>query len=260
MNLGLDSFVFIDDNPAERALVRAELPQVEVPEMPVDPSDYIRTLANGLWFETLTVSKEDLLRVRAYKENAARVQLQHSQTDLNSYLIGLEMRAHWDEMSLATLQRVTQLINKTNQFNLTNSRYTESQVLAISSAPDSWIGTFSLADRFGDHGLISAVILYFKNDIATVDTWVMSCRVFSRGMEDFIFQVMHKVASQNGCRYIHGKFVPTMKNSVVAELYKNMGGTLLNEQEGLEQIWSFDLSKLKPKGAVHIVEEPRERN
>ena len=179
MNLGLESFVFIDDNPAERELVRKELPQVIVPELPKDPSDYIEAIESGSWFETIKLSAEDRLRVRSYQQNSARKKVRASSSDLKSYLLELEMSSNWGTADKLTLPRITQLINKTNQFHLTTTRYSESEISSIMSNEAYWVGHFSLSDKFGDHGLIAVVILRFKDSQAFIDTWTMSCRVFS---------------------------------------------------------------------------------
>ena len=252
LNLGLESFVFVDDNPAERALVRSELPTVAVPELPTDPANYIHAIASGAWFETLGVTNEDRLRVRMYIENAARTQAQLSATNIDSYLSSLEMFAKWGTVEQATLQRVTQLINKTNQFHLTTTRYTELQIAKLAESSASWVGHFSLKDRFGDHGLISAVILQLEDDTAIIDTWAMSCRVFSREMENFIFKIIWNIAKEKNCSYLIGKYIPTSKNAVVAELYQNFGGTLITNQANQEKQWCFDLSVAEPAGTRHI--------
>jgi FkbH-like protein len=254
LNLGLDAFVFVDDNPAERALVRAELPLVAVPEMPPDPSEYVRTLAAGMWFETLAVTAEDRSRVRSYRENMARTQAQSSATDLASYLSGLRMTAKWGDVDAGSLPRATQLVNKTNQFHLTNTRYSEAQMRALTESPQSWVGQFSLSDRFGDYGIIAVVVLRWDGGDAAIDTWVMSCRVFSRQMEDFIFGTIWNIAKQHRCLRLRGLYVPTRKNTVVAGLYGRFGGTQVTPAEGDESTWSFDLSGPSPPGSPHIAD------
>ena len=252
LNLGLEAFVFVDDNPAERALVRRELPQVAVPELPSDPADYVSALAAGSWFETLAITREDLSRVRTYRENATRTEAQYAATDLNSYLGSLEMRSKWDAVDGETLQRATQLVNKTNQFHLTNTRYTEAQIKTLAASPESWVGQFSLADRFGDHGIIAVVVLRFLGGVAAIDTWVMSCRVFSRQMEDFTFGVIWRVAKERKCERLTGVFVPTRKNAIVARLYEGFGGTRMADSDGSDATWTFELQCPDPAGTSHI--------
>jgi FkbH-like protein len=230
LNIGLDSIVFVDDNPVERDLIRKKLPQVAVPEMPTDPSDFITAIATGRWFETVTQSKEDLLRVEAYRQNAARREEEGLAADLDTFLSGLDMAATWGAVDSSSLQRVAQLINKTNQFQLTLSRYTEAEVNAKSLSPAYWVGHFSLADRFGDHGIISAVILRFESNQCFIETWVMSCRVFSRTMEQFIFNVILDICAEKDVTELFGTYKASAKNKIVADLYINFGG---HEQQAL---------------------------
>lgn len=254
INIGLDALVFVDDNPAERALIRAELPQIAVPEMPPDPADYIRTLASGAWFETLGFTNEDRQRTRSYRENAVRHATKEQATDLNAYLQNLEMAASWGAADTTKLPRIAQLINKTNQFHLTTTRYPEAELSALASDANAWVGWFTLRDRFGDHGLIAVVVLRFSEETALIDTWTMSCRVFSRGMEDFIFAVLWKVAKNHGSRWLEGRYLPTMKNGIVADLYARLGGTLV-ESLDKEKRWRFDLAAQSPRGARLITDE-----
>ncbi|GFO63833.1 HAD-IIIC family phosphatase [Geomonas paludis] len=254
LNLGLEALVFVDDNPAERALVRAELPQVAVPELSADPADYMRVLAEGAWFETLTFVEEDRSRSRAYRDNAARNACLAQSSDLDGYLRSLEMRACWGDADQARLSRLAQLVNKTNQFHLTTTRYSEPELTALSLADDAWVGWFSLSDRFGDHGVIAAVVLRFRGQAALVDTWTMSCRVFSRGMEDFIFLKIWEVAKGRGCTRLEGAFRPTPKNGVVATLYDRLGGSSVQQDCGQESRWHFDLVAPPPDLTHYIAD------
>jgi len=241
MNIGLNSLALVDDNPAERALVRAEIPEIAVPEMPLDPAEYISTLAGGGWFETVSFSAEDRNRSRTYQENAARQAVLSQVTDLDAYLCDLSMHATWGAVDSGKLGRVTQLVNKTNQFHLTTTRYSEPEMSELMVAEDAWCGWFSLSDRFGDNGVIAVVVLRFLDGAALVDTWAMSCRVFSRGMEDFIFLKIWEVAKAHGCSGLVGIFRPTPKNGVVAALYDRLGGHPFCVSE-TEKRWQFDLA------------------
>lgn len=241
MNLGLDAFVFIDDNPAERELIRAEIPEVAVPNMSLDPANYVRDLASGAWFETLAFVEEDRNRSKAYRDNALRNASLEQVSDIESYLKSLNMSSSWGVADNNSLTRLAQLINKTNQFHLTTTRYSEAELSKLLSANNIWIGWFSLSDRFGDHGIIAAIILKFINNTAIVDTWTMSCRVFSRGMEDFIFQKIWDMANERGCLTLEGVYRPTQKNGVVALLYDRLGGNLIYASEN-ECRWQFNLT------------------
>jgi len=245
MNLGLDAMVFVDDNPAERALVRAEIPEIAVPEMPDDPTGYVRKLASGTWFETLALSEEDRNRSRAYRENAARKLAQTQTADIETYLKNLEMHATWGAADSERLARISQLINKTNQFHLTTTRYSQSELTVFTNNDACWVGWFTLSDCFGDHGVIAAVILRFSGDAALIDTWTMSCRVFSRTMEEFIFIKLWEIARSRGCRWLEGVYFPTIKNGVVSGLYQRLGGTLIAESETALK-WRFELTVNPP--------------
>ncbi len=254
LNLGLDSLIFIDDNPAERALIRAELPDIAVPELPLDPSEYINTLANGLWFEIVSLSNEDINRTQAYRANTARRQELANSTKLDDYLSSLEMKATWGKADATRLPRLAQLVNKTNQFHLTTTRYTEAELAALAERDDVWVGWFSLKDRFGDNGVISIVILKFIGDTAYIDTWAMSCRVFSRTMENFIFSIVYRMAQEYQAVRLVGHFIPTPKNSVVKDLYRQLGGSLATASEYKEE-WVFDLMDITPSNSPFIADD-----
>jgi FkbH-like protein len=222
LSLGLDSFVFLDDNPMERALIRSRLPQVIVPECGETPCEMLAALRRGLYFEAVTLTEEDRKRHAAYAGNAARAAAQQSAASLESFLGGLEMAARHGPVDGQTLPRVAQLINKTNQFNLTTRRYTEDQVAAMASSPDWWCRWFRLADRFGDHGLIGVLLARKGTPAWCVDTWLMSCRVLGRQMEDFMCASLLSAAQREGARAVIGQYIPSEKNAVVSNLYPRL--------------------------------------
>ena len=223
LSLGLDSFVFLDDNPLERAIVRSRLPQVAVPECGQTPWEMLAALRRGLYFEAVTLTEEDRLRHASYRGNAARAAAEESAPSLESFLSGLEMAARHGPVDAETLPRVAQLINKTNQFNLTTRRYTEDQVRAMASSPDWWCRWFRLADRFGDHGLIGVILAEESPSEWRIDTWLMSCRVLGRRMEDFMCACLMSAAQREGATAVVGEYIPTEKNAVVSGLYPQMG-------------------------------------
>jgi FkbH-like protein len=244
LNIGLDSLVFVDDSPAERELVRSELPEVAVVSLPEDPSGYIAALAAGCYFETTSFTSEDEARVRLYNENSLRESAMNTASDLNSFLSGLDMEATTGLADSYHLPRMAQLLAKTNQFHLTTTRQTEPELLALSNDPKSWLRWFSLRDRFGDHGLISVAILRAESDAWIIDTWAMSCRVFSRGMEEFILIEMVAAAREAGAERLIGLYKQTAKNAVVADLYGRLGFAFDGEhEEGAH--WVLDLSSAK---------------
>jgi FkbH-like protein len=179
LQLGLDSFVFFDDNPAEREHIRQALPEVEVVEVPVEPTEYVRTLAAGQWFESSGLTEADRVRGRQYGEERKRRECQESFGDLTDYLRSLEMTAVVRPIDEADLDRVVQLLSKTNQFNLTTRRHSRAELLALLQTPRSVCFSVRMRDKFGDHGLVAVVLAVPADDahVLRIDTWLMSCRV-----------------------------------------------------------------------------------
>jgi FkbH-like protein len=223
LELKLDAFVFVDDNPVERAVVRRFVPEVAVPDIPADPAEYVRSLAGHRYFETIALTREDAERARYYAENARRKDLAARACDLNSFLASLAMRMTVEPVGEANIERATQLVNKSNQFNLTTRRYTPAQVREMADSADWRTLTFSLRDNLGDNGLISVVLLRLRHDALVIDTWVMSCRVLQRGVEEFVWNELVELARRQGCPRILGSYIPTPKNSMVAHLYPCLG-------------------------------------
>lgn len=223
LSLGLDAFVFLDDNPLERALVRARLPQVVVPECGKTPWGMLAVLRRGLYFESLSLTQEDRERNASYRTRSERKSLEMSSASLDDFLLRLEMTAEHGPIDEQTLPRVTQLINKTNQFNLTTRRYTEAQVRSIAQSADWWGRWFRLADRFGDHGLVGVILARIEDRRWTIDTWLMSCRVLGRKLEDFILCVLLSAAQERNAVEVLGEYIPTEKNRLVRDLYPSLG-------------------------------------
>jgi FkbH-like protein len=226
LNLGTDSFVFVDDNPAERDLVRRELPEVAVPEMGQDPADYVSNLERGFYFEALRLSQEDLQRHDSYRSNALREDLLNATGSLDEYLQELQMEVDHGPFTEAVLSRVVQLIGKTNQFNLTTPRYTQEQVQRMMDSSDFLTRYFRLRDRYGDNGLIGLTILKRRDsqaDAYEVDAWLMSCRVLGRRMEEFMLAAALHDLSTVGAKHLYARYVPTKKNELVADLLPRLG-------------------------------------
>lgn len=223
LNLGLDSFVFVDDNPAEIEIVRQFVPEVETVLLGPDPSEYVRELQDGRYFEALNITPEDAARVGQYRVEAQREQLLASSTDMPSYLRSLGMAAVITGFQSVDVPRIAQLINKSNQFNLTTKRRTELEIRNIIADPAYRGFTVRLSDRFGDHGLISVVICRIEGQSMDVDTWLMSCRVLKRQVEEEVVNEMVRIALQSGCNRITGRYIRTAKNEMVADLYPRMG-------------------------------------
>jgi FkbH-like protein len=225
LSLGLDSFVFLDDNPLEREWVRSQLPEVTVVELSPSVFHYVRDLDRGRHFFSLSLSQEDLARTEQYRGESKREALRSSAQSLDEFLAQLQLEASVVPVSAANLVRVAQLTNKTNQFNLTTRRYTEAQIRQLAERPGAWTGAFHLSDRMGSYGLIG---LIFCTPAATplhweIDTWLMSCRALGRQMERFMFDCMMEAAAARGVREIMGVYRPTTKNGLVADLFEKLG-------------------------------------
>ncbi|MDT3379584.1 HAD-IIIC family phosphatase [Labrys neptuniae] len=230
LSIGLDSLVFVDDNPFERDLVRRELPMVSVPELPEDPAAYPACLADAGYFEGAAMTDEDWARADYYARSQARIQAASTATDLRSYLADLDMMLTWAEVDETSLGRTVQLINKTNQFNLTTRRYTEAEVRAFMAKSNYACLQFRLTDRFGDNGLIAVVIgSMSENREFIIDSWLMSCRVLGRGVEQAMLNVVAEVTSRMGACDIIGTYRSTDKNAMVADHYKKLGFRTLEE-------------------------------
>jgi len=224
LSLGLDSFVFLDDNPLEREWVRAQIPEIAVVELGASPLHFLRELHRGRYFEALSLSAEDVARADQYRAEAQRESLRASSASLEDFLKGLRLEASVTQVAANNLGRVTQLVNKTNQFNVTSRRYTEAQIRALAEDPEGWTGAFHMSDRMGNYGLIG--VLFCRpcgGGTWEIDTWLMSCRTLGRQMEKFMFDRMIETAVQRGIRRIAGVYRPTAKNAMVRELYDQMG-------------------------------------
>lgn len=223
LNIGLDSLVFLDDNPMERNLVRETLPMVSVPEFPDDPALVPYLLSRAGYFEALAITDEDRERTTLYRANTERESLRASTTDLASYLHGLEMRLIVRPFDRMDLTRTVQLINKTNQFNLTTRRYTEAEVEAVRTDRAAFGLTLRLVDRFGDNGIIGVVIGRIADGICEIDTWLMSCRVLGREVESTTLNLLAAIAKARGATTLVGVYIPTKRNGMVRDHYPRLG-------------------------------------
>ncbi len=245
MNLGLESFVFLDDNPAERAQVRAALPEVAVPELPQDPAFYPRVLLSAGYFDAVSFSDEDQSRVAQYQANAQRLEVQSKARNLGDYLDSLKMKLTVKSFDQASRARVTQLINKSNQFNLTTKRYTENQVAEIET--DESLHTYHarLHDTFGDNGIISVVICREDGEVWDIDTWLMSCRVLGRRVEEAVLNTVTAAAKKAGVLYLRGHYIPSPRNELVLNHFQKLDFELLDRQTDGRSLWQLDLSSRK---------------
>jgi len=258
LNIGLDALVFVDDNPFERNLVRCELPMVAVPEVTDDPTNYAQTLADAGYFEAVVITAEDRARSGQYQSNRQRNELKVSATDLDSYLRGLEMRLMWRRFDRVGLNRTVQLINKTNQFNLTTRRYSEADVLGVMDDDRAFGAQLRLIDRFGDNGIIAIVIgrLVDEEDVL-IDTWLMSCRVLGRQVEPTTLNLVASLAREMGGRRLIGEYVPTAKNAMVKDHYPKLGFCAIDGADANTARYALDLIKFIPRETFVEVREER---
>ena len=223
LNIGMDSLVFLDDNPFEREVVRSLIPNITVPELPENPEEYVDYLRSLNLFETASYSEEDKVRTQQYRAEAQRVSLQSQCADYDAYLEGLEMIAEAKPFDSFHFPRIAQLTQRSNQFNLRTVRYTEQEITDIAHDERYITLYFTLKDKFGDHGLISAVIMEKQEGKLFVNTWLMSCRVLKRGMEEFIVNNMVSAAREAGFETVEGEYLKTAKNAMVANIYEKLG-------------------------------------
>lgn len=224
LNIGFDSMVFIDDNPFERNLVRENVPGVIVPELPQDPGDYLEYLYSLNLFETASYSNADKDRTKQYQNEAKRVATAKRFTNEADFLKSLNMISKVTGFTSFNIPRVAQLTQRSNQFNLRTIRYSEDQITKIEKDPNKKGFAFTLEDKFGDNGLIAVVILDKKDhNTLFIDTWLMSCRVLKRGMENFTLNQLVTWAHNNGYKKIIGEYIPTQKNGMVRNHYENLG-------------------------------------
>ena len=224
LNIGFDSMVFLDDNPFERNIVRENIPEITVPEMPDDPADYLEYLYTLNLFETVSFSGQDAERTKQYQVEAKRTVTQKSFTSEDEFLKSLNMLSLVEPFNKFNTPRVAQLSQRSNQFNLRTIRYTEADIELMSTSKDYFTFTFNLADKFGDNGLICVIILKKEDDSTLfIDTWFMSCRVLKRGMENFVLNTIAVFAKENKYAYLTGEYIPTAKNEMVKDHYQHLG-------------------------------------
>jgi len=236
LNIGFDSMVFLDDNPFERNLVRENIPGITVPELPEDPAEYLEYLYPLNLFETISFSEEDNERTKQYQVEAQRTVLQKNFTNEDDFLKSLEMRSVVEPFNKFNTPRVSQLSLRSNQFNLRTIRYTEADIENIAADKNYASFSFTLEDKFGDNGLICVIVNKKESsEVLFIETWLMSCRVLKRGMENFVLNSIVDYAKQHDYKYLKGEYIPTAKNEMVKDHYKNLG---FKEKDGK---WILDI-------------------
>ena len=243
INLLPESFVFVDDNPAEREIIRTSIDGIAVPEME-QPEQYLKVLDKAGYFEVTNLSADDIKRNDMYFSNVKRKQAQMQFVDYNDYLRSLEMHSIIKPFEPNYYSRITQLTNKSNQFNLTTRRYTQPEIEKIALQPDRYITLYGkLEDKFGDNGVVSVIIGEVKQDALHIDLWLMSCRVLKRQMEYAMMDALVDVCRQKSLTHIYGYYYPTEKNKMVKEFYLMQGFTKVAEDENANTTWNFDINE-----------------
>lgn len=244
LSLGLESMVFLDDNPAERLQVRTELPDVAVPELPSDPALFGRTLLAAGYFEAIAFSDEDRKRAAFYQQNVRRAELLN-QSDMAGYLRSLNMEITFAPFDATGRVRITQLISKSNQFNLTTKRYSELDVKRLEEDKNIFTRQVRLSDTFGDNGMISVIVCRMLPEAWEIDTWLMSCRVLGRCVEEAVLQDIIENARKEGARKLIGTYIPTARNIIVKEHYKKLGFTRIAGDASGAETWELDITRVE---------------
>ncbi len=265
MDILTDSLVFVDDNPAEREIVSTQVQGVSVPAIGT-PEQYIRVLDHAGFFEVTKLSDDDTKRSEMYQANVKRKQQQQNFGDYREYLLSLDMKGTIKPFEAVYMARIAQLTNKSNQFNLTTRRYTQSDVEQFAGSSDYITRYGKLEDKFGDNGVVSVVIgrkgsmtdmsVYRTgervtsasgNDVLHLELWLMSCRVLKRDMESAMLDSVVEACKECGIRTIMGYYYPTAKNAMVKDFYDIMGFTKICEQEDGNTVWQFDIPDVYEK-------------
>ena len=231
LNIGMDSIVFIDDNPFERNLVREAIPEVEVPELPEDPAEYLEFLQKCNYFDTITFSGDSSERTKQYQAEIKRKRAEENFDSIEGYLKSLEMVGEAKEFDEKHAARIAQLTQRSNQFNLRTIRYTEEEIGKIIESRDRMGIYYTLSDKYGEHGLVGVIILNCDGESAFIDTWLMSCRVLKRGMEEFIINQMIEKIRKKGIKKLLAEYIPTAKNEMVRNIYLQMGFREVTENQ-----------------------------
>ena len=246
INIGADSFVFVDDNPMERGLVSGNIPGISVPEVGA-PETYIETMDRNGYFEVTGLSEEDLKRGEMYKANIERAKTQGAFDNYEDYLKSLEMQAEIGPFAPVYMERIAELTNKSNQFNLTTKRCSRAEIEAFAADPKYITRYGRLEDKFGDNGVVAVSFGHEEDEegakVFIMDLWLMSCRVLKRGMEYAMMDEFVNECRSRGVSKIRGCYYPTAKNKMVREFYKDQGFDKVSEDEEGNSFWELDLSK-----------------
>lgn len=235
LNIGLDSMVFVDDNPTERELIRQELPMVVVPEFPKRPyglMDLLHTLVND-YFRAYQLTSEDLAKTEQYKANAQRSAALHQYTNLTDFIRSLEIQIDIIPADKFNIPRIAQMTQKTNQFNLTTQRYTEADLNSFVQHGDM-IYCLSVRDKFGDNGITGAIIITQKEETVEIDTLLLSCRILGKGIENAFIKTILNLLYSKGITSVDARYIPTAKNGQVSDFYDKIGFTITGESDEIK--------------------------
>ncbi len=247
LNLSLDSFVFIDDNPVERDLVRTFLPEVTVPEIPNDPSLYSVLILDSYIFDIINLSKEDKKRAASYISNLKREKFKKKFNSTEDYLFSLDMRSIVSEFKINDINRVQQLFQRSNQFNMNTIRYDITEIKNFIKDKNVKTFQFSLKDKFTNYGIISLMVCKKKVNTIYIDNWVMSCRVLGRQMEQFVFSELLLYCKQNNIKKIIGSYTKSAKNQIVSDLYLQLGFIESTSKKDKKEFYYDKVNVIKEK-------------
>ena len=247
LNIGIDSLVFVDDNPAEREIINQEFPETPTPDIGDKPELYIKRIDRSGFFECVNLSKEDLNKNEMYKQNAQRNNMIKEFKNYDDYLKSLEMTGNIESFIPMYMQRIAQLTNKSNQFNLTTKRYTQAEIEEVAKN-DNYITLYGkLSDKFGDNGVVSVVIGHKNGKRLDIDLWIMSCRVLKSDMEFAMMDSLVKKAKDANIDQIYGYYYPTVKNKMVKDFYDIQGFTKIEEDKEGNTTWKLDVNNYRNK-------------
>ena len=240
LNIGLEHIVFVDDNPAECEHVRMLLPMVTVIQLPSKPEQYSKALFDDGWFDTLSVSAEDIRRSALYGQRAQAEALRETSTDLEGFYRDLEMTVTFSPVDGKNLSRAAQLTQKTNQFNVTTHRHTEGDIFGRMHDPAWTLAVVSVKDRFGDNGIIGLIMACLVDKELAIETFLLSCRVIGRTVETAMLAYLCEAASSRGASSLLGRITPTQKNAPARDLYQRHGFNKESVNEAGTSVWRLD--------------------
>jgi len=247
LNIGFESMVFLDDNPFERNLVRSLLPAVIVPELPDEHSDFVRAISELNLFETSSFSIEDKQRTALYRQREERAELEKSFSSVEEYLQSLDSEITVARFQPNRIARIAQLFQRSNQFNLTTGRRTEADCIELMLDPACYPVYAELRDRLGNHGLISTVVCRHGEDELILSDWLMSCRVLTRGVEQFLMNHCVEYAASRNLRWLVGEYRRTPKNAMVKDFYAQFGFEQVSESAGGNSTWRLEIARYRPQ-------------